>query len=63
MVEVTSFGGLIVLVCDVWAIVSIFGASASTGKKALWIAAVILLPIAGFLAWLLFGPRAARHAA
>ncbi|SEL17186.1 PLD nuclease N-terminal domain-containing protein [Roseovarius nanhaiticus] len=63
MVEVTSLGGLIVLICDVWAIVSIFGASASTGKKAIWIAVVILLPIAGFLAWLLFGPRATRNTA
>jgi len=57
--EVSSFGGLIVLVCDVWAIVSIFGATATAGRKVLWIVAIILLPILGFLIWLFFGPRAA----
>ncbi|MFD0859066.1 PLD nuclease N-terminal domain-containing protein [Roseovarius aquimarinus] len=63
MVEITSVGGFIVLVCDVWAIVSIFGSRASTWRKALWIIAVLLLPILGFILWLLFGPRAARNPA
>ena len=63
MVEITGIGGFIILVCDVWAIVSIFGSRASTGRKALWIVAVILLPILGFILWLLFGPRAARNTA
>lgn len=60
MVDITSLGGLIVLICDVWAIVSIFGSAASGGKKVLWIVLVLLLPILGFVLWLLFGPRADR---
>lgn len=59
MIDITSLGGLIVLICDVWAIVSIFGARASAGKKVLWIVLVLLLPILGFILWLIFGPRAA----
>jgi hypothetical protein len=54
----TGFGGFIVLVLDVWAIVSVIGSHASTGKKVLWIILVILLPIVGFVIWLIIGPRA-----
>lgn len=61
MIEVTGLGGLIVLILNLWAIVSVLGSSSGTGKKVLWCLAVILLPILGFLAWLLFGPRAARR--
>ncbi len=60
MVDITSVGGLIVLICDVWAIVSIFGSRASGGKKVLWIVLVLLLPILGFILWLIFGPRTGR---
>lgn len=59
MVDITSVGGLIVLICDVWATVSIFGARSSAGKKVLWIVLVLLLPILGFILWLIFGPRSA----
>lgn len=56
--QVTGIGSLVVLALDIWAIVSIFGSSASTGKKVLWILIVLLLPLAGFILWLLLGPRA-----
>ncbi|SIO53489.1 Phospholipase_D-nuclease N-terminal [Rhodovulum sp. ES.010] len=55
--EYTGFGGLIVLVLDIWAIVSIVNSGAGTGAKVLWILLVLLLPILGFLIWLLAGPR------
>lgn len=58
MFELTGLGGLIILILDLWAIVSIIGSRSSTGKKVLWCLAVILLPILGFIAWLIFGPRA-----
>lgn len=58
MLEITGLGGLIILILDLWAIVSIIGSAASTGKKVLWCLAVILLPILGFIAWFFFGPRA-----
>ncbi|HSH26352.1 MAG TPA: PLDc N-terminal domain-containing protein [Wenzhouxiangella sp.] len=49
--------GLIVLVLDVWAIVNIFQSNASTGGKVVWIVLVLVLPVLGFILWLLFGPR------
>lgn len=65
MFELSGFGGLIVLALDIWALVSVFGSSASTGRKVIWALVIVVLPILGFLAWLLFGPRAdsrkARH--
>lgn len=49
--------GLIVLVADIWAIVNIFQSGASTEKKVLWTVLVILLPVLGFIIWLLAGPK------
>jgi len=57
-VEITGLGGLVILILDLWAIISIIGSAATTGKKVLWCLAVILLPILGFIAWLIGGPRA-----
>jgi hypothetical protein len=55
-----GFGGLIVLIADVWAIVNILQSSASTGNKVLWTVIVILLPILGFILWFFLGPRTGR---
>lgn len=49
--------GLLVLIADVWAIVSVAQSGASTGKKVLWIVIVIVLPVLGFILWLLLGPK------
>lgn len=59
MLEIGGLGGLIVLVLDIWALVNIIGSSASTGKKVLWSLLVIVLPIIGFIIWLIAGPRSA----
>jgi hypothetical protein len=48
---------LLVLILNVLALVSILGARAATGRKLAWVAAVVLLPAAGALAWLLAGRR------
>jgi hypothetical protein len=55
--EYAGFGGLIVLVLNVWAIVSIIGSSASTGAKVGWTLLVLILPVVGFIIWLVAGPR------
>jgi hypothetical protein len=55
-----GIGGLIVLIADVWAIVNIFQSRADTGSKVLWTVVVILLPVLGFILWLLFGPKTAK---
>lgn len=59
-VEVVGFGGFLLLALNIWAIVSIIGSTASTGGKVAWVLAILILPLFGFIAWLIFGPRAAR---
>ena len=55
-----GIGGLIILALNVWAIISIFGSGASTGAKVLWILLVLVLPIIGFIIWLIAGPRSSK---
>ena len=60
MFELTGIGGIILLAVDLWALISIFQSSASTGRKVLWSLLVIVLPLVGFIIWLLIGPRSPR---
>ncbi|KGM87643.1 Phospholipase D-nuclease [Roseovarius mucosus DSM 17069] len=60
MLEITGIGGIILLILDIWAIISVVGSGATTGKKVLWVVLVLLLPLLGFILWLLFGPRSGR---
>ena len=55
--EVGGIFGLLVLAADVWAILKIFQSSATTGKQALWIVLVLVLPLLGVLIWYFAGPR------
>jgi len=55
--EVGGFFGLLVLIADVYAIVKTVQSNASTGAKVLWIVVILLLPVLGFILWLLFGPK------
>lgn len=59
-IEIGGIFGLLVLIADVWAIVSISQSSASTGKKVLWIVLVLLLPVVGLILWYLLGPRSGK---
>ena len=52
--------GAIVLVADIYAIIGIVGSRSEPMKKALWIVLILLLPVAGFLIWLLLGPKSAK---
>ncbi|MDQ2076635.1 PLDc N-terminal domain-containing protein [Marinimicrobium sp. ABcell2] len=56
-VEVGGILGLILLACVIYAIVKTVESSASTGAKVVWILVLLLLPLFGFIVWLLFGPR------
>lgn len=58
MTTISGLGGLILLVLDIWALVSIISSSATTGRKVLWSLLVIVLPLVGFILWLFLGPRA-----
>ncbi|KEO52791.1 PLDc N-terminal domain-containing protein [Thioclava pacifica] len=53
----SMIGGLVVLILDIWAIVSILSSGASTGSKVLWILLIVILPILGFVIWLVAGPK------
>ncbi len=59
-IETGGLFGLLVLIADVWAIVNIAQSAASTGRKVLWIVLVLLLPLLGFILWLLLGPRSGK---
>lgn len=61
--EIAGFFGFIVLVLDVWAIVSILGSNRGTGAKVLWTLLILLLPVLGFIIWLIAGPRSAPRSA
>lgn len=61
-IEVGGLLGLIILVLDVYAIVKIVGSGASTGAKVIWVVLILLLPVLGFLLWLLAGPSRPRAA-
>jgi hypothetical protein len=58
--QVNSLWGLIVLAADIWAIVNIFQSKAGTGAKVLWTLLVLLLPVLGFIIWLMAGPKTGK---
>jgi hypothetical protein len=60
--EVGGLFGLLVLIADIWAIVNVLGSRSSTGSKVLWAVLILLLPLLGFLVWLVAGPRAPKTA-
>lgn len=60
MVELTGLLGLLIFVFDLWAIVSVVGSDAPILGKVVWVLIVLLLPVVGFLIWLIAGPGAVR---
>ena len=49
--------GLIVLVLDIIALFDVLKSSMETGKKALWIILILLLPVVGMVLYFLIGKR------
>jgi hypothetical protein len=56
-IEVGGLLGLIILVLDGWALVKTVQSGADTGAKVLWVVLIIVLPVFGFILWLLLGPK------
>ncbi len=54
--EVPGILGVLILIADIYAILKIVKSSVSDGRKALWIAIVLVLPVLGLIIWYLFGP-------
>ena len=49
--------GLLVLVLDIIAIVDVLKCSMETGKKALWIILILILPVVGMALYFLIGKK------
>ncbi|MDC0737853.1 PLDc N-terminal domain-containing protein [Cognatishimia sp. SS12] len=49
--------GLLILVADIYAIIQVLGSGSSTGAKILWVLGILILPVIGFIAWLIAGPK------
>lgn len=49
--------GLILLALDIWAVVNVWGSNSSVPAKILWTLGIVILPLIGFIVWLLAGPR------
>jgi len=57
VIEIGGLFGLLLLIAVVYAIVKTVQSSAGTGKKVFWIVILLLLPLLGFILWLILGPR------
>ena len=51
--------GLLILILDIYAIYQVLTSGASTVAKLVWTLVILVLPVVGFIAWLIFGPRGA----
>ncbi len=49
--------GIIILILDIWAWVNIIQSQRGIFEKILWFLIVFILPVLGFLIWLMAGPR------
>ena len=52
--------GLLILILDIWAIISSVRSDRTTGKKVLWVLLIIILPVLGLIIWGIMGPRGNR---
>jgi hypothetical protein len=55
-----GIGGLLILVLDIWALLNIMRSGAAPAEKLIWILLIVLLPLVGFIIWLLAGPGGRR---
>ena len=51
-----SIWGLLVLVLDIIALVSLLKSNADSGTKILWVVVIVLLPVLGMVLYFLIGP-------
>ncbi|HEV2614558.1 MAG TPA: PLD nuclease N-terminal domain-containing protein [Gammaproteobacteria bacterium] len=55
--HVYSLWGLIILLLDLWAIISVINSTHVVANKVFWVLLILILPIAGFIIWFLLGPK------
>lgn len=56
-VNVNGLLGLVILILDIWAIVTVVQGARPTGTKVLWIVLILLLPVLGLILWFLLGRK------
>ncbi|NUT87182.1 PLDc_N domain-containing protein [Pseudomonas corrugata] len=65
MSESASYFGIAVavllLLVDLWAIVSVFRSDKSTGTKVGWALLLVILPVLGLIIWGVAGPRGIKE--
>lgn len=52
--------GILIFVLDVYAIAQVFMSRASGLAKILWTLGIVILPVVGFIVWLIAGPRSSH---
>ena len=52
-----SLIGIVILVLDIIAILSIIQSGMTTGMKILWVLIVLLLPVIGMILWFIIGNK------
>jgi hypothetical protein len=61
MSEATSYFSIavavIILLVDLWAIISVFRSDKTVGVKAAWAISLIIFPVIGLIVWGVAGPR------
>lgn len=60
-IETAGLVAVIIMALDIWAATAVIGARRSWRVKLVWILLLLLLPLVGFLVWLLAGPRPERR--
>ncbi|MDH0897584.1 MULTISPECIES: PLD nuclease N-terminal domain-containing protein [unclassified Pseudomonas] len=53
--------GVIIILLDLWAIVSVYRSDKGVESKALWSLGIALFPVLGLVLWGIFGPRGMAH--
>ncbi|MGR3433580.1 MAG: PLDc N-terminal domain-containing protein [Shimia sp.] len=49
--------GLLLLIANIYALYNVWTSAAGTGGKIVWTLVIFFLPLVGFIAWLIIGPR------
>ena len=52
--------GLVILILDIWAIVSTLSSGKRIGEKVMWIVVILMLPVFGFIVWFMVGPKGVK---
>src|SRR6185437_1564740 len=55
-----DIAGVLVLLLDIWALVTIIQSGGAPLEKLLWVILILALPLVGFLIWYLIGPGPKR---